>query len=127
MGKREFTLKLKPESLGEITVKLIEKAGKMSLTISAASAQTARLINSDLSALREAVRPMQVEVHEAVTEAPQSEQSQLYFDMAGQQFGGRQAYTGREELPGYYPLKDNGERAEEGQILKPDSALDAYI
>ncbi|MEA4892904.1 MAG: flagellar hook-length control protein FliK [Peptococcaceae bacterium] len=127
LGKREFTLKLKPESLGEITVKLIEKSGKMTLTISAASAQTARLINSDLYALREAVRPLQVEVQEAVPQSPESSQSQLQqFDMTGQQFNRHQSFGGGGD-PAYYPLEAGGEPAEEPAARELSGALDTYI
>lgn len=91
LGKNEFTIKLKPESLGEITVKLTEEAGKATLTITTASAATAKLLNSDLDALKAAVAPLNVRVNEAViqTAAPRQSGSQQ-FDMAGQQFAGQQ-------------------------------------
>ena len=91
LGKSEFTMSLKPESLGEITVKLTEEAGRSVLTITTASAATAKLLNSDLDALKAAMAPLNVRVNEAVTQtaAPQQSGSQL-FDMAGQQFAGQQ-------------------------------------
>lgn len=97
-GSSEFTMKLKPESLGEITVKLMRTAGKMTLSISTASSQTAKLINNDLAALRDAVRPMQVEVHEAVHETPQtSGQMQQPFNQTSQQFSDqRRAFAWQE-------------------------------
>lgn len=67
VGKREFTMKLKPESLGEITVRLTEEADKMTLHIVTASHKTAGLINDELSTLRQVMAPLQVEVHEAKT------------------------------------------------------------
>lgn len=88
-GKNEFTMRLKPEKLGEITVKLVEESGKMTLRITAASEQTARAINSDLSALREAVRPLQVEVHEAATQTSGEQASMQQFSFSGQ-FANRQ-------------------------------------
>jgi len=91
LGKNEFTIKLKPESLGEITVKLTEEAGKATLTITTASAATAKLLNSDLDALKAAVAPLNVRVNEAVTQTAASQQSgNQQFDMAGQQFAGQQ-------------------------------------
>lgn len=85
LGKSEFTVKLNPESLGEITVKLVEEAGKTTLTITTASAQTARLINSDMEALKAAVAPMNVQVNEAVTQSEASQGGAMQqFDMAGQ-------------------------------------------
>lgn len=91
LGKNEFTIKLKPESLGEITVKLTEEAGKATLTITTASAATAKLLNSDLDALKAAVAPLNVRVNEAVTQTASAQQSgSQQFDMAGQQFSGQQ-------------------------------------
>jgi len=93
-GKNEFTMKLRPEKLGEITVKLIEESGKMTLRIEAARSETARLINSDLTALKEAVGPMQVEVHEAVTALPEPSQQLFYqFGAGGQQFANNQQFN----------------------------------
>lgn len=102
-GQNEFVMKLRPESLGEITVKLTEKAGKTTMTIVTASSETARLINNDLSALREAVKPMQVEVRDAVQQTAASSQGQtLSFDMTGQQFTDRRQSFERPEIPTYY-------------------------
>ena len=91
LGKSEFAIKLKPESLGEITVKLVEEAGKTTLTITAANAQTAKLINSDINALREAVAPMNVEVRNAVVSTSETAGGSMQqFNMTGQQFAGQQ-------------------------------------
>lgn len=91
LGKSEFVIKLKPETLGEITVKLVEEAGKTTLTITTAKALTAKLINNDLAALREAVAPMKVEVHEAVVSTNETANGSMQqFNMSGQQFAGQQ-------------------------------------
>lgn len=131
LGENEFTMKLKPEALGEITVKLTEKAGKTTLTIVTASAQTAKLINADLSALREAVRPMQVEVREAIPQQSESPQAQMHqFDMSGQQHlfqqqQQQQQHSGSHHSP--VPLF-----AQEGEDIFPEehpdtTLLDTYI
>jgi len=91
VGKSEFTIKLKPEALGEITVKLVEEAGKTTLTITTASAATAKLINSDLNALKDAVASMNVEVKNAVVQTNETANSSMQqFNMSGQQFAGQQ-------------------------------------
>ncbi|MEA4896242.1 MAG: flagellar hook-length control protein FliK [Oscillospiraceae bacterium] len=91
LGKSEFVIKLKPEALGEITVKLVEEAGKTTLSITTASAQTAKLINNDISALRNAVAPMNVEVQYAVTASNETAGGSMQqFNMSGQQFAGQQ-------------------------------------
>lgn len=106
LGKSEFTMSLKPESLGEITVKLTEEAGRSVLTITTASAATAKLLNSDLDALKAAMAPLNVRVNEAVTQtaAPQQSGSQL-FDMAGQQFAGQQQ---QQQFAQQFAARQNG-------------------
>lgn len=101
-GESEFILRLKPEALGEITVKLIEKAGKTTLSIVTASSQTAKLINGDLAALREVLRPMQVEVKEAVQHTVEANRNGLNFEFSGEQrfTDGRQSFGGKQ--PVYY-------------------------
>ena len=91
VGKSEFTIKLNPESLGEITVKLIDEAGKTTLSITTASAATAKLINNDLNALKDAVASMNVEVKHAVVQTSETANSSMQqFNMSGQQFAGQQ-------------------------------------
>lgn len=101
-GESEFILRLKPEALGEITVKLIEKAGKTTLSIVTASSQTAKLINGDLAVLREVLRPMQVEVKEAVQHTVEANRNGLNFEFSGEQrfTDGRQSFGGKQ--PVYY-------------------------
>jgi len=127
-GKSEFTIKLKPESLGEITVKLIEESGKMTLRIEAASSETAKLINNDLSALREAVRPMQVEVHEAVTPAPDTSQTNFQqFSMGGQQqFSNNQSYHQGQTASYAYEFSPDADEAETPVSLS-SNGLDRYV
>lgn len=127
-GKSEFTIKLKPENLGEITIKLIEESGKMTLRIEALRSETARLINNDLSALREAVRPMQVEVHEAVTPSPDSSPLSFHqFSSGGQQqfSNNQQQYWGQTAPPGYELSTDSGET--EALISLSNKGLDRYV
>lgn len=62
-GKSEFTVKLKPEGLGEILVKLVSgDEGKMLLTMVASSAKTAELLNHDLSSLQSSLSQHNVEI-----------------------------------------------------------------
>ena len=98
LGKSEFVIKLKPEALGEITVKLVEEAGKTTLSITTASAQTAKLINNDIDALRKAVAPMNVEVHYAVTSSNETAGGSMQqFNMSGQQFA-EQQFAGQQSI-----------------------------
>lgn len=138
VGKSEFTIKLNPESLGEITVKLIEEAGKTTLSITTASAATAKLINNDINALKDAVASMNVEVKHAVVQTSETANSSMQqFNMSGQQFAGQQ-FSGQQS---FYQMtqptsshadKQNSEEAFstlQGAYVKTVSSdrLDAYI
>lgn len=82
-GKQEFVMKLRPEGLGELTVKLAELGGKMTLAITATSAQTQKLLNAELYNLREVMKPYQVEVEQVVTAKEQA--SSQFSGQFGQQ------------------------------------------
>ncbi|NLL46843.1 MAG: hypothetical protein GX250_08605 [Clostridiales bacterium] len=127
-GKSEFTIKLRPEKLGEITVKLIEESGKMTLRIETVRSETARLINNDLSALREAVRPMQVEVHEAVTPSPDSSPLSFHqFSAGGQQHfsDSQQQCWGQTASPAYKLSTDSAETTSPQSLSS--QGLDRYV
>lgn len=51
-NESDFTMKLQPDGLGEITVKLVSEAGKLTVNIVATSQKTEQLLNSQLSSLR---------------------------------------------------------------------------
>lgn len=91
-GNTEFTIRLRPENLGEITVKLVQKDGAMTLLLAADSENTKKLLNTNLEALREAVRPMQVEVREAVVQTQQADGENMshQMDMSNGQFFNQQ-------------------------------------
>ncbi len=138
VGKSEFTIKLRPETLGEITVKLIEEAGKTTLTITTASPATAKLINNDLNALKDAVASMNVEVKNAVVQTNETANSAMQqFDMSGQQFAGQQFAGQRSFYQMTQPVStqtDNQNSEEvlatlQGAYVKNASSdrLDAYI
>ncbi len=126
-GKSEFTVKLKPESLGEITIKLVETAGKMTVRITAASEATVKLLNSNMAHLQDTMKPLQVEVREAVIETSSGQQAGLEFGMSnGGQFANRQAFSG--ERP-YYAASEEivaeVEVAPQSAVL--DDGLNMYI
>jgi len=63
-GKNEFVVRLKPEGIGEIVVKLSEDKSKITLSIFTASAQTAKLISNEVASLQNALRPLHAEVQQ---------------------------------------------------------------
>jgi|GEM_PF-4076191 len=94
-GKDEFTIKLKPESLGEITLKLVKEDGRTTLSITTTSMGTAKLINDELPALKAAVAQMNIHVSEAVAHTGESQQSGMQFGSMTQQFAGQQGQSGQ--------------------------------
>ncbi len=132
--KSEFVIKLMPEGLGEVTVRLLEKEGKTTLRIITASSETARLINNDLHVLRDALRPIQVEVHEAVPETRSDSEAggyQQQFAQFGQfnQFsrqGNQSEYNGGAQRQAAI---EEGWQEDFGQWTPaaPDSDLDLYV
>ena len=137
LEKSEFTVKLNPEELGELTLKLIEENGKMVLDITAASEKTARMLNGDIAALRESVGSMNIEVREVTVSAPEEiQENNAQFNMTSQQFSDRQrAFQNQQqqsEKP-YYAVGHNVYGAEmvtadySGRIKSAVDGLDTYV
>lgn len=126
-GTTDFTIKLRPEGLGEITVRLLEAGGKMTLSLTASDLQVQRLLGSELNHLRDIMRPYQVEVSQIVQtgQAPGMDLQQQF----SQQFS-QQRFSGQQQTAAAYDA-DYGESAlADGQPASgvlPDAVLDAYI
>lgn len=89
--QRELIIKLRPEGLGEVTVKMIENAGKVSLSITTNSQYAQNAISSELNTLREALKPYNAEVSQTVAYDTGSF-SQGFGGQASQQQQNRQRY-----------------------------------
>ncbi len=136
LEKSEFTVKLNPESLGEVTIKLAEEGGKMVVNITAATESTAKLLNSDLTALRDSLGSLNLEIREVTVEAPESiEESIAEFNMTSQQFSDRQrAFNNQQQddTP-YYAHSDGAYMSEEitadysGRVRTAVDGLDTYV
>lgn len=129
-GKEEFTVKLKPEGLGEITVKMVEREQGMTLQIITSSTQVAKMLTSELGALQNALRPYHAEVQEVVAQTQQSPDSNLAGGFANQDFGGHQHQQPQQQEPHTpFDWMNFGEEAtvEAPVQAAPDSNLDAYI
>lgn len=130
-GKDEFVVKLKPESLGEITIKMQEHEGKITLSILTASAQTAKLLNESVDALRLSLRPLQAEVREIIPRPEEPAQSQQGswtgggFESFQQQYGGRQAHTPQGNSQFGVPLEP--EPSDPTAPLMAEDGLNTYI
>lgn len=87
-GKSEFIVRLEPEGIGEIVVKISDDREHMALSIFTASTQAARLISNEVATLQEALRPLQVQVQQVTllpTEQAVSYASQSALTDQGQQ------------------------------------------
>lgn len=65
--EKDFTIKLKPEGLGEVVVKLAKVQDHTVVSIIAANGNAARLLNEDLSLLRTSMQTMNVEINQVVS------------------------------------------------------------
>ena len=136
LEKNEFTVKLNPESLGEVTIKLAEEGGKMVVNITAATESTAKLLNSDLTALRDSLGSLNLEIREVTVEAPESiEESIAQFNMTSQQFSDRQRAFNNQQQDDkpYYAHQDGAYVSEEitadysGRVRTAVDGLDTYV
>lgn len=127
-GETDFTIKLRPEGLGEITVKLLEAGGKVTLSLAASDINVQRLLGSELNNLRDIMRPYNVEVSQvAQTNEAQGMNMQQQFS---QQFS-QHRFTGQQQNPAFAYDPDYGESARTDEpaqpAVLPDAMLDAYI
>lgn len=97
-----LTMTLNPETLGKITMKVSQEAGKVSLLVTAHNRETAELLSSRLDAAQQAVKDSgtQLEKYQVVY-APQQESR-----------AGQQNYEGSSKNP--YVRQDNEEQNTDG-------------
>lgn len=60
----QFTIRLKPEGLGEILVHMTSSGGKVALSIGVSNLDTQKLLSSEMMHLRESLQPLNAEVQE---------------------------------------------------------------
>lgn len=128
-GKNEFVVKLKPDGLGEITVKMVETDSKIALSIVTSSPQVAKLINGELAGLRETLRPFNAEVHEVVSQADASyaaaQNGQFTQQDMGRQF--QQFHQNHAQTLPFSLEDDEFDQEILSQSMAPVSELDTYI
>ncbi len=126
-GATDFTIKLRPEGLGEITVKLLDAGGKITLSLAASDVNVQRLLGSELNNLRDIMRPYNVEVSQ-VTQTGEAAGMNLQ-----QQFqqSAQHGFAGQQQAPAFAYDPSYGENAKTEEpaqtTVESDSVLDAYI
>ena len=128
-GKNEFIIRLQPEGIGEIVVKLSESKEKIALSIFTSNEQTARLITNEVVSLQNALRPLQAEVQQIVVASEEyagayaaqtatSDQEHTFQEHTFSGQGGHSA-NGRSQ--------DGDEFENAVQAILADDGLDTYI
>lgn len=129
-GKSEFTVKLRPEGLGEITVKLIENDSKISLSIITSSVQTAKLIGGEIEALKHVLKPLNAEIIQVCPAQNSSTSAQSHDSLFGETFAGQQQHQQNHwHHGGSVSLHTNIFTSEPEELTQQiiTSKLDAYI
>ncbi len=132
-GRSEFTVKLRPEGLGEILVKLVsDEGGKAVLTLVASSEKTAELLNRDLASLQTSLNQHNVEIeNNSVKTAETVMNAQTAFDQYNerQQDEARQQHHFRQVKKNIGEISDNNGSFESETVINTasDSALNITI
>lgn len=130
-GKNEFLVRLKPEGLGEILVKLSETKDKVSLSIFTNDSQTARLISGEVAALQNALRPLNAEVQE-ITTVSANEQASQYSAQNQMTDQGKQSHSQQEPSHSrrgqrVAGVEEDFDGTVEAGLAAGDDVLDTYI
>ena len=125
----EFTIKLKPEGLGEIIVHMASANGRTSVSIGVSNPESEKLVNSQMTSLKEMLQPLHAEVEEVY------HNSQGGMDFAG--FGQELYQNQGQQARGHYHhgmnqgmTADDGVFAQETERMAAESLvrrLYAYV
>ena len=125
----EFTVKLKPEGLGEIIIHMASANGRTSVSIGVSNPETEKLVNSQMMSLKEMLQPLHAEVEEVY------HNSQGGMDFAG--FGQELYQNQGQQARGHYHhgmnqglTADDGVFAQETERMAAESLvrrLYAYV
>jgi len=83
----EMKILLNPENLGEVAVKLISENGSVSVMLSAANSEVAKMISENLPALTAALQNQNVTVKDIAVIEPSDAASQMGFSFTSQNSG----------------------------------------
>ncbi len=126
-GKNEFIVKLEPEGIGEIVVKLSENKDRISLTIFTASEQTAKMISNEVAALQNSLRPLNAQVEQIIT-APDAQSAAFAAQTA---LADQNSQSNRQFMEDWQRYQGS-EQQQDGEefsdmVVQPEDRLDTYI
>lgn len=134
-GKSEFTMKLSPETLGEITVRMIMESGKLSVTITAQNQATQQLLAAKSDVLADSLKAQSIDlssfevVQQTSASTSYASSSYQWDDGSRQQgFGWQNGANAQQNRQGYSYGGRNATQ-EEGVasvILPQSTALNMY-
>lgn len=127
-GATDFTIKLRPEGLGEITVNLLEEGGKITMSLAASHANVQHLLSNELTNLRDIMRPYNVEVAQVV----QSNEAQsMNMQQQLQQQFSQHNYSRQQNAPPFTYTLNYDETAGSDEstqsVVLPQGVLNAYV
>lgn len=122
-GKNEFVVKLKPEGLGEITVKLTESKNEVALRIVTSSAAVGKMIANEVNALQNALRPLRAQVQEIVT-VPATQESAAQAMLTGGQGEQQFAWHYRQQEQQHSGTRRDADGGEDFESLVDEIAPD---
>jgi flagellar hook-length control protein FliK len=111
-GIQEMTVVLRPRELGEVAVKIVTTAGEVTVTLSAASAETAKILDRNTALLSSQLQDGGVNVKDILTIAPSNASENMGLNFNGESFtsdgngqgtnggGNNGRALGEEPLPG---------------------------
>lgn len=124
-GGGEVRMKLNPESLGEVRIKLSVASGVVKAEIIVENPEVKRIIEADTSFLRDSLGSHGLTLDKCVVEVGKS------HDARGRETGSEQSFTGDE----HRPMKDRDEKSNSAwqrnfrqkQQRQPDGGVDFFI
>lgn len=69
-GLQMFSIRLKPEGMGEVMVHLASAGGRIAMSIGVTSTETQKMLSSEMSNLKEMLKPLNAEVKEIYQSEP---------------------------------------------------------
>lgn len=123
-AQQDFVIKLQPEGLGEITVRMAQQDGKLMISLSAANQSTQRILVNEMESLRQSMQQYNAVVQTQESSSGQNE-PQLQQNLQ-QNFGGN---ANPQQQHNHYVQPEDTEDAQPwfGRQVLESSALDAYI